>query len=672
MLVSWSWLKDYVSLPATPQEFAERLMMAGLNHESTNRYGSDFVIDLEVTSNRTDCLGHIGIARETALLFQNELKVPDAKPIEGNVRAEQSVQVAIECPQHCRQYSARVLKGVKVGASPAWLVARLESLGITSVNNVVDATNYVLMESGQPLHAFDLRQLRGNRVVVRTARTGEKLLAIDHKEYSLDDGMCVIADEERALALAGIMGGAESEVGPSTTDVLIESAEFSPQSVRATARKLKLHSAASYRFERGIDGARVDWASRRCCQLIQQIAGGELDQGAVFAGQLPAARTPITLRLKQIPRILGIEVPTSRIVEILLGLGCTEEQRDSQTLSVTPPTWRRDLTREIDLIEEVARVHGYDKIPEDTRVPMTASFRSDADRIQNRIRSVLTSAGLDEALTLSMVSQAAAELFSPWTASETLVAETAILEGADRLRRSLIPSLLAARQYNEAKQNPAADFFELAKVYLRHNSGLPTEQLTLGIVTSGGYSRIKGLVEAVIRGTRSTLTPEIVPYNGLLLDINQSGMMVSDGQTLAVMGVLSTHGREQAGLRSQTSIAEINLLLLMPSVVMIPAHVPLSNFPVVVRDLNLVVDESVRWGELAATVRIAGGPLLENLEYKETYRDSVKDGIGKKRLLFTVTLRSSDRTLTNEEADRVRSAIVAAAAEQFGARLLDA
>jgi phenylalanyl-tRNA synthetase beta chain len=671
MLVSWNWLRDYVPLDVTPAEFADRLMMAGLNHESTEPYGADFVVDLEVTSNRPDCLGHLGIAREAALLFGRPLRIPQPEFSEQGDPASTAVRVDIEAPDLCPQYSARLIRGVRIGPSPAWIAVRLQALGIALINNVVDATNYVLMECGQPLHAFDYNALAGGRIVVRRARAGERLTAIDHKVYELDPAMCVIADAERPVALAGVMGGAESEVQPTTRDILIEAAEFSPMSVRATARKLKLHSPSSYRFERGIDAAGVDWASRRCCELILRSGGGQLAPGQVNAGLAPAPRPPVTLRLAQLPRILGIDVPVERVQEILAGLGCVEVQRGPGSISVAAPSWRRDLSREIDLVEEVARVHGYDKIPEDTRVPMVASHRGESDRVHAAVRATLAAAGLDEALTLSMVSERSAESFSPWTDTAPLVADTPILEGADRLRRSLIPSLLAARQSNESKQNSDAALFEIAKIYLRQPAGLPREQWTVGLVVGGDYFQAKGLVTALLRALHIASTPSEQTISVPLLDISRSIKLMLDAEPLAFVGELSALGLRQAGLRARASIAEINLDLLTRQARLIPQHTPLSNFPVVTRDLNLVVEESVRWADLATTVRSAVGPLLESLEFREVYRDPAKDGADRKRLLFTLTLRAADRTLTNEEADAVRVAVVSAAGNLHGARLLE-
>jgi phenylalanyl-tRNA synthetase beta chain len=377
------------------------------------------------------------------------------------------------------------------------------------------------------------------------------------------------------------------------------------------------------------------------------------------------------LRLAQLPRILGIDVPVERVQEILAGLGCVEVQRGPGSISVAAPSWRRDLSREIDLVEEVARVHGYDKIPEDTRVPMVASHRGESDRVHAAVRATLAAAGLDEALTLSMVSERSAESFSPWTDTAPLVADTPILEGADRLRRSLIPSLLAARQSNESKQNSDAALFEIAKIYLRQPAGLPREQWTVGLVVGGDYFQAKGLVTALLRALHIASTPSEQTISVPLLDISRSIKLMLDAEPLAFVGELSALGLRQAGLRARASIAEINLDLLTRQARLIPQHTPLSNFPVVTRDLNLVVEESVRWADLATTVRSAVGPLLESLEFREVYRDPAKDGADRKRLLFTLTLRAADRTLTNEEADAVRVAVVSAAGNLHGARLLE-
>ena len=272
MLVSWNWLNDYVKLDMELSELENRLSMSGLNHEESRPAEDDVTVDLEVTSNRADCLGHMGVAREIAVLWKKPLSVPDPQPPSSGKSVRDEVKVRIDCPELCPRYTARLVRGVKVGPSPDWLVNRLAAVNVAPVNNIVDITNYVLMECGQPLHAFDFAKLAGPQIIVREAAPGEKFEAIDHRTYELTGGMCVIADAERPVALAGVMGGADSEISASTTDVLIEAADFAQLSVRTTARHLSLHSPSSYRFERGVDPEGIDWASRRCCELILETS----------------------------------------------------------------------------------------------------------------------------------------------------------------------------------------------------------------------------------------------------------------------------------------------------------------------------------------------------------------------------------------------------------------
>jgi phenylalanyl-tRNA synthetase beta chain len=561
---------------------------------------------------------------------------------------------------------------VRIGPSPDWLVQRLQTIGIATVNNVVDVTNYVLMECGQPLHAFDLAKLAGPEIIVREALPGEQFLAINHKLYDLQPGMCVIADTERSVALGGVMGGADTEVGEATTDLLIESAEFAPLSIRTTARALGLHSPSSYRFERGVDPLGVDWASRRCCQLIVELAGGNLAEGAIDVGPPIAEREPVVLRLSQLPRVLGIEIPADEVRRMLGALGCVEQAADAGCVTVVPPTWRRDLTREIDLIEEVARVHGYDRIPEDVGVPMAPSHRRDEDRVLSKVRSVLTAAGLDEAMTSSVVPEAWHTVFCPWSQTLPLRASTPMLKGADRLRCSLIPSLLEARRINQSLGNPVIELFETARIYLPRGSQLPHEQWTLGITSGGDYFRVKGVVEAVVAALNPALNLEATDTRQPLLDPQRSAQLRLGGRLLGYLGEVTSDGLKQCGLRSATTVAELDLSALVETACLIPQNTDQSPYPPIERDLNLIVDESVRWSQLDQTVRDSAGPCLESVRYQETYRDPEKDGEGKKRQLFSITLRSAERTLTNEEADQIRDQVVHACHQAHSATLLGA
>ncbi len=318
MIVSKNWLAEYVSLSDSTDELTDRLTMSGLNLEGVESAGSDLAIDLEVTSNRPDCLGHIGVAREIAVLFDQQLVIPEATVEESDVACAGAVSVRIDCPALCHEYHARVIHDVRIGPSPDWLRDRLKAVGFNSVNNVVDVTNYVMLECGQPLHAFDFDKLNGSSIIVREAAVGEEITAIDQRDYKLPGGTCVIADEAGAVAVAGVMGGLETEISDSTVTVLVETASFDPVSVRAAARALKLHSPSSFRFERRVDRRNMDWASRRCCELILQLAGGRLHSGSVFAGEtLTETPEPVVLRFNQIPRLLGMEVAAAECVSIL-------------------------------------------------------------------------------------------------------------------------------------------------------------------------------------------------------------------------------------------------------------------------------------------------------------------------------------------------------------------
>src|SRR5262245_6756927 len=538
MIVSWNWLKEYVPLTVPREEFERRLMLAGLNHEETKAVGSDWAIDLEVTSNRPDCLGHLGIAREAAVVFELPLTVSDPQPRGAAARVADLTKVTLQCPELCYRYTARVIRGAKVKASPRWLTERLATLGIGAINNVVDITNYVLMECGQPLHAFDFQKLEGPEIIVREAQKGEQFEAINHKRYELEPGMCVIADRTRPVALGGVMGGANTEVTPSTVDLLIEAAEFDPLSVRNTARKLTLHSDSSYRFERGLDPEGVDWASRRACELILQEAGGELASGVIDVGRKPPAREAIVLRLSQLRRILGIDVEPAEVRRILAALGNREKRADAAHLEVVPPSWRRDLSREIDLVEEVARIHGYDAIPEDVNVPMAASHRTPRDRVLEKVREVLVASGINEAMTTSVV-EATADAFSPWTDAPALVTSTAVLRGADRLRRSLVPSLLEVRRNNEAIGNSPIELFEIARTYLPKPAALPDEQLMLALTSSSDYLAVKGIVEAIAGRLNPSVELTTVAYRHEWFRQSRAGEMQIDGKRIGYIGEIN-------------------------------------------------------------------------------------------------------------------------------------
>ena len=683
MIISTNWLADYVQLPGTTADLVERLLMAGLNHESTAAVGDDEAVEIEVTSNRPDCLGHIGVAREAALLCGRPLHVPDPRPLEGPLPAARSVAVEIHAADICPYYTARVIRGARVGPSPKWLVDRLRTVGVASVNNVVDVTNYVMLETGQPLHAFDMARIRGGRIVVRRAAAGESFRAINHKVYELSDRMCVIADAERPVALAGVMGGADTEITAATTDILLESAQFAPLPVRAAARGLVLASGSSYRFERGPDPAMVDWASRRAAALILELAGGTLEAGAVEAGRLACSPAVIPLDPRRVAEVLGVEVPVERQREILTGLGFVAEPGAADLWRA--PTWRRDAWREIDLVEEIARVEGYDRVPEDVAIAARPVEWSSRERTVRAAGEVLVAAGFCEAMTRSVVGESLDEPGSPWTAAAALTIAPPLVRGADRLRRTLLPSLLEARAGNEAAGTRDAELFEIARAYAdRPPAAVPPptpveEPLLAGLVTGGGFSRGKGLAAAVLArlGLHGRDPAAEFEYRPFAWDLFAAGrgaeiLLARPGMEpcrVGVVGEVAATVLRRMGLDGPVVAAELRLDRLEFAVT---AERPLqrpSDFPAVLRDVNLVVDESVPWAAVEGAIRDAAGGLLEDCRLVQVWQDVERLGASRKSFVVTLRLRSGTGTLSGDEATATVAAVVDACGRRVGAVL---
>ena len=677
MITSRNWLADYVSLPNSIAELTNRLTLSGLNLEeyhdvSAGLTSPDIAIDLEVTSNRPDCLGHIGIAREISVLFQQPLRIPSAAVTESSQPVADAVSVRIESDDLCPEYHARLIRGVRIGPSPAWLRDRLAAVGINSVNNVVDVTNYVMLECGQPLHAFDFDKLNSQQIIVRRAAPGEKIRAIDQRDYELNPSMCVIADAQRPVAVAGVMGGLDTEISNTTTSVLIEAAAFSSMSVRATARALRLHSPSSYRFERRTDRRNLDWASRRCCELILQIAGGSLLKGSVVAGSpLPPLREPITLRFERVNKLLGIDIHANTSLSILqqLGLQCIRQSSESATLQ--PPGWRLDLTREVDLIEEIARVYGYHHIPTNAPLPVVATARTTRERILDVVRNHLTACGLFEALTLSFVSENQRKIFQPAGDIPAVAVSHSSRSHENQLRQSLVPSLLQCRRQNERHGTPNAELFEIARVYLAAGTGQPEHQaepLTIALVTGRPFASVLGIVESLAAAlapnssitTRPANRPEFLAGRGAELAIN--------GQPLGWIGELARNVLDASELNDGVCVAELRLPILEQLFQPSRSFTPLPRFPAVSRDLNFVLPEHVSWEQLNQIVRHSAGPLLHDTAFGGLYRGK-QIATNHKSCVITCRFQAPDRTLTAEEVDDAVRRIIQACESQLAATL---
>ncbi|MFY9253437.1 MAG: phenylalanine--tRNA ligase subunit beta [Fuerstiella sp.] len=671
MIVSRNWLSEYVPVDMSVEQLTDRLTMSGLNLEEFEAIGSDVAIDLEVTSNRPDCLGHIGVAREVSVLFGSPLAIPAAQPVAGAEKTAAVTSVVLECGDLCHEYHARIIKGVKIGPSPDWLKDRLKVAGINSVNNVVDVTNYVMLECGQPLHAFDFDKLKEGRIVVRRATKGEKITAIDQRDYVLSEDMCVIADAQRAVAIAGVMGGFDSEISDGTVNVLIETASFDPISVRATARSLKLQSPSSFRFERKVDRSNMDWASRRCCELILQVAGGELLDGSVVAGQGAASSEPVTLRFSQVARVLGIEIPSTFCVDILqkLGLKCTAKSEETVTFEV--PSWRLDLTRECDLIEEIARIHGYDQIPDNVALPVVATARSRREQVGDAIRALLPSCGFFEALTLSFISEDQRQLFKPRGELAAVAVNHSSRSLENQMRQSLVPSLLQCRRQNERYGTQNAELFEIAKVYLSAGEGrseVEAEPMMVSMVTGREFLQLKGIVEAlvsrIVPSAKLTAEPSSLPEFGA----GRGAELYLNGRMFGWIGELDRAVTDKLDLHDAASVAELNVNLLEELFEPTRAYSPLPKFPVVSRDLNFVVAESLKWADLAAVVAESGGELLQDVSFGGQYRGKGIDA-DKKSYLVSCRFLAADRTLTAEEVEASVQKILSACKEQLDANL---
>jgi phenylalanyl-tRNA synthetase beta chain len=671
MIVSWNWLTQYVRLDQPAAVLTERLALAGLNHEGTEEVGGDLAIDLEVTSNRPDCLAHLGVAREIAVLLGTPLQVPDPRPRTAGTAVGKLTSVVVEAPDLCPRFTARVISGARIGESPWWLRRRLETLGVRPISNVVDVTNYVMFECGQPLHAYDLNLLAGRRLIVRRSRPGETIRAINNKVYELSPAMLVIADAERPVGVAGVMGGADSEIHAATRDLLIEAAQFDAVSIRRMARALALHSPSSFRFERGLDPETTEWASRRCAELILEVAGGKLHPGVIDVGPPPPARPVITLRLDQIPRVLGFAIDRGTVERILAALGLEPLGGSDGTLRFRPPSWRRDLEREIDLIEEVARIHGYGHIPEERPVPITSAPRGRRERVEDALRGALCGCGFDEAVTFSLVGDAlAAPLVSlSGPAAEPIRVEHSSRRRENALRQSLVPSLLAVRRHNEAHGNPSAELFEIANVYLpRPAQPLPDEPTRLALVCGRDYLGIKGVVEAVCARLHADGDLDVRPAQVPFFTPGRCAEVFLRATHLGYLGEVSSATRDAFELREPCAAAELDLGVLEARAQLVPAYQPLPPFPAVARDLSLVVAQSLAWSDLARTVREAAGPTLESLEYLDTFQGGTVPP-GKQSLHFGLRFRHHERTLTGDEVEQAVSAVVAACGARFGAAL---
>ena len=677
MRTSVTWINDYLDRPASAEEQAELLTAAGLNFDGGDvaENGEPWQ-EIETTSNRGDCLCHVGMARELCAMSGRSLKAPDARPKAAGGPAAAHVAVTNDDHAACPRYTARVIRGVKVGPSPEWLQKRLRAIGQIPRNNLVDCTNFVLFELGQPTHVFDLDLLDGARIHVRRARAGERFLPIGEgaQEVKLAGGELVIADAARPVAIAGVKGGALTAVTERTANVLVEAATFAPAAVRAASRGLRISSDSSYRFERGVHAAEIDAAADRLVALILETAGGTLCDGTVEAGApLPAPRR-VTVRPSRVRAVLGAEVPLEEIVRALGTLGFAPVVR-GDAIDCTVPARRIDIEREIDLIEEVCRIHGLDRIPMKDRLAVRVAPVEPQVAAPRAVKGLLVGLGFVESITHTLVSERhAAPFFRPGRAALRVGDERA--GGTPVLRPSVIPSLLEVRRRNADAGLASLRLFEFASAFALRADGAHDEQALVTLLTDspadpdGAMRWIRGACERTVR---------LLAGNHAALRVTDAGdarapwyraeaRLTVDGREVGGWGLLAPGALAPFGLEGTFAAAELHLAPLFAGYPPEARAEALPAFPAIERDLSAIVAEAATWAEVEALVAGLGLPCFESIGFVGTYRGK-QTGAGRKSVTLRLTFRAADRTLTRDDADGWMATVADALKSRLGAEI---
>lgn len=684
MKVVYNWLREFVDVTAPAPDLRAKLSLAGVAIDSIEETPAGAVLDAEITANRPDCLGHVGIAREVAAIYRLPVKPLEPKLKESAEKVENAARVEIESPDLCGRYTARVLRGVKVQPSPDWLRQRLEAIGEKSINNVVDVTNYVMFELGQPLHAFDLDKLNEKRIVVRRAKPGEKIRTLDNTERTLTKDMCVIADASHAVAIAGVMGGSDSEIGFSTRNILIESAWFDPISVRRTSKSLGLRTEASYRFERGADPETAELASRRAAELIQQVAGGELLAGVVDV--YPKREAPLNIELSraELLRVMGSDVPDRDIEEILTALGFQPKRTGdgaSAAWNCTQPSWRRDVTRGIDLVEEVARHYGYDKFPARLPPAKQPAHRLPHAVAMDRLRERVIGLGYQEIVAIPIVDTQRDEIFRPEGVAPAIIGNP-LAEDAAVMRSSGVVSMISAIEWNLNRGQRNLRLFEIGKRYeLRDGEPVETAVLTLGAT---GLAREKSIYEPAREFTFADLKGDLDRIGELasglawrteapawLTPARSAHIATNQKGSLGIAGQLARRLADQLKLRQDTFVAEVALEPLLKTIEASRASLkftPIPRFPAVERDFALILNDGTAFAQVEQAIRALAIPELRSVEAADLFRGG-QIPARKFSLMIRVTFQSADATLTDAQIAGFSSRIVAALEKELGAIL---
>lgn len=689
MQVPLEWLKQYLDIEASAEEIATRLTMGGLEVEGIEESATGPVLDVYITPNRGDCLSMVGVAREIAALYGLPLRIPSPPFSREGGAVTALTSVTLQDPDLCPRYAARVVQGIRIGPSPQWMQARLEAAGQRPINNVVDVTNYVMLELGQPLHAFDLDRLAEKRIVVRRATAGEKFTTLDEVERELTDSMLVIADGEKAVAIAGVMGGQNSEVSETTTTLLLESAHFDPLAVRRASRVLGLRTEASYRFERVVDPEGVRRAVDRACELLHEIGQPEAVEGVVDVYPHPVAQRSVTLRVTRAIELLGMDLTSHLCADSLRALGFevrTESHDATDVLHVQVPAFRPDITLEEDLIEEIGRIYGYENIPE--TLPGGATTQG-GDSVEgefiSRLKRTLTTCGLQEVVSHSLTAPSFFD--APADAARQVAVRNTLSADIGGLRRSLLPTLLDVAQLNARHGQQHLALCEVGRVWQNEpgdDGPIPVEYIAVagllaGPLTEAGWQKdtpplvadfalARGIVErlfaelgiqdATFRALqdRADQLPQFHP--GRTATISLRG-----GHPDGIVGEVHPNVAAKLGLRERVYVFEIGLNALVEATAAAQGDGfrPLTRFPAVVRDIAPHLPENVSYAAVASAVRTANEPLLEDFRLTDVFRGGpLREGT--KSLTLSLTFRAADHTLSEAEiteaVQRIRTELI--------------
>ncbi|HAH86895.1 MAG TPA: phenylalanine--tRNA ligase subunit beta [Armatimonadetes bacterium] len=677
MLVPVEWLKEYTEFNVTIEELADRLTMAGLEVEEIEETPYGAVYSTYVTPNRPDLLSVFGVARDISALLGSKLKAPEACVTQGETDINSLAKIEIESPANCPRYSSRVITGVKVGESPAWMQERLIAAGMRPINNVVDASNYVLLELGQPLHTFDCDLLAEHKIIVRQARAGEKITTIDGEERQLDPATLVIADAVQPVAIAGIMGGFNSEVNWQTKNVLIESANFNRLSIRRSARRIGLATEASFRYERGVDPNLTLYALDRVVQLIQETGGGDIARGVIDLYPGKAEPRCIDIRPGRTSDLLGFKVTAKQIEGYLTALGMSVKHK-AESLAVTVPTFRPDITREEDLIEEVGRIYGYEHIPETLLCGETLQGKDSPEgAFAAKLYEILISSGLQEVVTGTMT--------PAYEGGPQIPVRNPLNDEVCCLRSRLVPGMLNVIAHNAGRGVRDMAVFEIGHVVKPSSGGAFEEKFSVAAAITGtlweetwnvdkaslaaDFFLCKGITEHIFQRlgiTNAEYKAEQLPG----FHPTRAASIESDGKRLGVIGEVSDSLARQMDLPGRTYVFELDFEELMKRSGMRAGYAPLSRYPAVDRDLAVVISGDTAYSRVESLIREAAGELLSCLTLFDVYTGKPLQP-GQKSLAFSIIFRSRERTLRDAEVDERMNAIRALLAAELGAAFRD-